>query len=149
MMGVEKPDISARGNPRMIRQRLPGIPVFCVPWLGIRASRTGAAKKNAKYAWPRIAKMLDLNDSESRERIRLQVESNIKRIMRGRRAKPTHYDVLQVSPQASADEIEVAYQKAFLRLREAHDVLSDGAKRNAYDEAIAPDQVAEPMDEKE
>jgi len=107
------------------------------------------AKKNAKYGRPTISKMLDLNDSESRERIRLQVETNIKRIVRGRRPKPIHYDVLQVSHQASADEIEAAYRKAYLKLRKAYAVLSDGAKRNAYDEAIAPDQVAEPMDEKE
>jgi dethiobiotin synthetase len=48
MMGVKKPDISAASNPRMIRQRLPSVPIFCLPYLGNRASTAPAAKKNAK-----------------------------------------------------------------------------------------------------
>jgi len=58
MMGVKKPDISARSNLRMIRQRLPGIPVFCVPWLGNRASTTEAAKRNVKYLKIMLARLV-------------------------------------------------------------------------------------------
>ena len=49
MMSVKKPDFSARSNARMIRQMLPLIPVFCLPYLGNRASTARAAKENAKY----------------------------------------------------------------------------------------------------
>jgi dethiobiotin synthetase len=49
MMNVKKPDISAQNNARMIRQILPSIPVFSLPYLGNRASTAGAAKINAKY----------------------------------------------------------------------------------------------------
>jgi dethiobiotin synthetase len=49
MRGVRKPDISAASNARMIRQMLPLIPVFCLPYLGFRASTARAAKENAKY----------------------------------------------------------------------------------------------------
>ena len=48
MMGVKKPDISAASNPRMIRQRLPSVPIFGLPHLGNRASTTSAAINNAK-----------------------------------------------------------------------------------------------------
>lgn len=58
MMGVRKPDISADSNPRMIRQRLPSIPVFCLPYLGNRASTAGAAKKNAKYLKKMLAHLV-------------------------------------------------------------------------------------------
>jgi dethiobiotin synthetase len=49
IMGVKRPDISAGSNPGMIRQRLPGIRVVGLPYLGLRASTEGAVKKNAKY----------------------------------------------------------------------------------------------------
>lgn len=49
MMGVRKPDISAISNPRMIHQRLPSIPVICLPYLGKTASSAVGVKNNAKY----------------------------------------------------------------------------------------------------
>jgi dethiobiotin synthetase len=58
MMGVRKPDISADSNPRMIRQRLPGIPVFCLPHLGHRAATEGVAKINAKYLKKTLARLV-------------------------------------------------------------------------------------------
>jgi dethiobiotin synthetase len=58
MMGVRKPDISARSNPRMIHQRLPRIPVFCLPYLGKGASTAGAAKKNVKYLKIMLARIV-------------------------------------------------------------------------------------------
>jgi dethiobiotin synthetase len=58
MMGVRKPDISASSNPRMIRQKLPSIPVFCIPYLGNRASTIGAVKKNAKYLKKTLAHLV-------------------------------------------------------------------------------------------
>ncbi len=57
MMGVRKPDLSARSNPRMLRQRLPENPVFCLPWLGLRASTAAGAKKNAKYLKKTLAQL--------------------------------------------------------------------------------------------
>jgi dethiobiotin synthetase len=58
MMGVRKPDISAESNPRMIRQRLPENPVFCLPHLGSGASKAGAVKINAKYLKKTLAQLL-------------------------------------------------------------------------------------------
>jgi dethiobiotin synthetase len=58
MMGVKKPDLSARSNPRMIRQRLPENPVFCLPWLGFGASKAGPVKINAKYLKKTLAQLL-------------------------------------------------------------------------------------------
>jgi dethiobiotin synthetase len=58
MMGVRKPDISAGSNPRMIRQMLPLNPVFCLPYLGFRASTAGAAKENAKYLKKTLAHLV-------------------------------------------------------------------------------------------
>jgi dethiobiotin synthetase len=58
MMGIRKPDISAESNPRMIRQKLPLIPVICLPYLGNRASTAGAAKKNAKYLKIMLARLV-------------------------------------------------------------------------------------------
>jgi dethiobiotin synthetase len=58
MMDVRKPDISARSNPRMIRQKLPSNPVFCLPYLGNRASTAGAVKKNAKYLKKTLAHLV-------------------------------------------------------------------------------------------
>jgi dethiobiotin synthetase len=58
MMGVRKPDISAGSNRRMIRQKLPSIPVFWLPYLGNRASTAGAAKKNAKYLKKTLARLV-------------------------------------------------------------------------------------------
>jgi dethiobiotin synthetase len=58
MMGVRKPDLSARSNPRMIRRRLPGKPVFCLPYLGLGASKAGTVKKNAKYLKKTLARLL-------------------------------------------------------------------------------------------
>jgi dethiobiotin synthetase len=58
MMGVRKPDISAGSNPRMIRQKLPSTPIFCLPYLGNRASTAAAAKKNAKYLKKTLAHLV-------------------------------------------------------------------------------------------
>jgi dethiobiotin synthetase len=58
MMDVEKPDISAASNPRMIRQRLPANPVICLPYLGFGASKAGAVKKNVKYLQKTLARLL-------------------------------------------------------------------------------------------
>jgi dethiobiotin synthetase len=58
MMGVRRPDLSARSNPRMIRQKLPKIAVFCLPWLGFGASQAGKVKKNAKYFKKTLAQLL-------------------------------------------------------------------------------------------
>jgi dethiobiotin synthetase len=58
MMGVRKPDISARSNPRMIRQMLPFMPVFCLPYLGMGASTARAVKINAKYLKKTLAHLV-------------------------------------------------------------------------------------------
>jgi len=58
MMSVRKPDISADSNARMIRQMLPQIPVFCLPYLGNRASTAVAAKENAKYLKKTLAHLV-------------------------------------------------------------------------------------------
>ena len=58
MMGVKNPDISAAGNPRMIRRMLPLTPVFCVPHLGLRAGTAGAVKKNVKYLKKTLAQLV-------------------------------------------------------------------------------------------
>ncbi len=58
MMGVKNPDLSAASNPKMIRQRLPAIPLFCLPHLGKRASTAGAAKRNVKYLQIMLARLL-------------------------------------------------------------------------------------------
>jgi dethiobiotin synthetase len=57
MMGVRKPDISAASNARMIRRMLPLTPVFCVPYLGLRASTGGAVKRNVKYLKKMLARL--------------------------------------------------------------------------------------------
>jgi dethiobiotin synthetase len=57
-MGVKKPDISAGSNARMICQRLPSVPVFSLPYLGIGASTARAAKINAKYLKKTLARLL-------------------------------------------------------------------------------------------
>ncbi len=48
MMGVKKPDISAGSNPRMIRQRLPLIPVFCLPYLRFWGLPNGKSENKCK-----------------------------------------------------------------------------------------------------
>ena len=58
MMSVKKPDISTGSNARMIRQMLPQIPVFCLPYLGNRASTGEAAKENAKYLKKTLAHLV-------------------------------------------------------------------------------------------
>jgi dethiobiotin synthetase len=58
MMGVRKPDISAGSNARMIRQMLPLTPVFCLPYLGRRASTERGAKENAKYLKKTLAHLV-------------------------------------------------------------------------------------------
>jgi curved DNA-binding protein CbpA len=71
----------------------------------------------------------------------------------------THYDTLQVSRTASAEVIESAW-KALMRahhpdvtglgadhahaLNEAHDILSDPAKRKVYDQSLRP-RPAQPL----
>lgn len=57
MMSVRNPDISAASNPRMIRRMLPSRPVFCLPYLGLRASTAGAVKKNVKYLKIMLARL--------------------------------------------------------------------------------------------
>ena len=58
LMGVEKPDISAKSNPRMIRQRLPSIPLFCLPYLGKRASKVEEVKNNVKSLKKTLARLV-------------------------------------------------------------------------------------------
>lgn len=58
MMGVNKPDISAKSNPRMIRQRLPLIPLFCLPYMGKRASKVEEVKNNVKYLKKTLARLV-------------------------------------------------------------------------------------------
>jgi dethiobiotin synthetase len=48
MMGVRKPDISAKSNISAIVELLPGIPVISLPYLGEEASKMANVKKNAK-----------------------------------------------------------------------------------------------------
>lgn len=48
MMPVEKPDMSARSNIGAIRELLPGIPVFALPYLGRNAAKAAWVKKNVK-----------------------------------------------------------------------------------------------------
>jgi dethiobiotin synthetase len=48
MMSVRNPDISSRSNHRMIREKLPGIPIFCLGYLGNGASTMRGAKENVK-----------------------------------------------------------------------------------------------------
>jgi dethiobiotin synthetase len=57
MMGVKKPDISAASNPRMLRRMLPLTPVFCVPYLGLRAGTAWGVKKNVKYLKKMLARL--------------------------------------------------------------------------------------------
>jgi dethiobiotin synthetase len=57
MMSVRKPDISAASNRRMIRRMLPAIPVFSLPYLGLRAATAGAVKKNVKYLKKTLARV--------------------------------------------------------------------------------------------
>ena len=58
MMGAKKPDISAQSNARMIRKMLPKTPVFCLPYLGIRASTAPAVKINVKYLKKTLAHLV-------------------------------------------------------------------------------------------
>jgi dethiobiotin synthetase len=58
MMGARRPDISARGNPAMIRKMAPWAPVFCLPHLGKRASTERAVKKNVKYLQKTLARLI-------------------------------------------------------------------------------------------
>jgi dethiobiotin synthetase len=62
MMGVKKPDISARNNLRLIRKRVPQIPVFSVPYLGLGASKVAGVKNNAKILKKTLA-LLTEDDS--------------------------------------------------------------------------------------
>lgn len=56
MMGVRQPDLSAISNARIIQQWLPGRPVFCLPYLGFRASTPRAVKINVKYLQKTLAR---------------------------------------------------------------------------------------------
>jgi dethiobiotin synthetase len=58
MMGVDKPDLSANSNARMIRQRLPSTPLFCLPYLGKRASNVKNVKINVKYLKKVLARLV-------------------------------------------------------------------------------------------
>jgi dethiobiotin synthetase len=57
MMGVNKPDISARSNVKMIRKMAPKTPVFSIPYLGLGASKTGAVKRNVTFLKKTLARL--------------------------------------------------------------------------------------------
>jgi len=58
LMGVRKPDISASGNLKMLRQRLASGAVFSIPHLGFRAATARAVKKNAIFLKKELARLL-------------------------------------------------------------------------------------------
>jgi dethiobiotin synthetase len=58
LMGVEKPDVSASGNGKMLRQRLPSAPVFSIPHLGFRTATKGNIQKNAIFLKKELARLL-------------------------------------------------------------------------------------------
>jgi dethiobiotin synthetase len=58
LMNVEKPDISAQTNVQVIRQRLPGTPVFSLPYLGKRASKCENVKNNVKIVKKVLAEIV-------------------------------------------------------------------------------------------
>lgn len=58
LMSVERPDASAPGNARMLRQRLVSAPVFTIPHLGFRAPKTENMKKNAFFLKKVLARLL-------------------------------------------------------------------------------------------
>jgi hypothetical protein len=57
-MGVQKPDVSASGNEKMLRQRTASAAVFSIPHLGNRVATVGAVKKNAIFLKKRLARLL-------------------------------------------------------------------------------------------
>ena len=58
MMSVRKPDLSSRSNINAIRELLPGIRVFSMPYLGEEASKLAGVKKNAKKMKKKLAQIL-------------------------------------------------------------------------------------------
>jgi dethiobiotin synthetase len=48
LMGDQRPDLSARSNARSLKELMPGVAVFSVPFLGAGAGRAGGVKKNEK-----------------------------------------------------------------------------------------------------
>ncbi|HEY3861484.1 MAG TPA: dethiobiotin synthase [Verrucomicrobiae bacterium] len=58
MMSAARPGLSACGNPCIIRQKLPGIPILCVPNLGRGASKAKKVEENAKYLKKTLAQVL-------------------------------------------------------------------------------------------
>lgn len=70
---------------------------------------------------PAIAEQLNLNNPESRERIRRQVEHNVRRVLFGepvsreqlikQQKKQTHYTILGVARNASQKQIKIAFNK--------------------------------------
>ena len=57
MMGVRKPDISVKSNARVIGEMAPGVPVFCLPYLGNGASTAGGVKKKANFFKKTLARL--------------------------------------------------------------------------------------------
>jgi dethiobiotin synthetase len=58
LMGVEKPDISVETNAQMIRQSLPKTRIFCLPYLGKKASESEKVKKNVKIVKKVLAEIV-------------------------------------------------------------------------------------------
>jgi dethiobiotin synthetase len=58
MMGVKKPDISARNNVKIIQKMAPGGPVFEVPRLKFRGSKVGGIKINVTFLKKTLARIL-------------------------------------------------------------------------------------------
>ncbi len=48
LMDDERPDLSARSNVESLKELMPGVPVFLIPFLGSGASRSGEIKKSEK-----------------------------------------------------------------------------------------------------
>jgi dethiobiotin synthetase len=55
VMDAKKPDISAASNIQMIRRMTPGTPVYSIPYLGPRASKPFAVKKNVNFVKKTLA----------------------------------------------------------------------------------------------
>ena len=71
-----------------------------------------------------------------------------------RKANSSHYDLLEVNPQATADDIKRAYYRKirvftneahpqeFMELRKAYETLSDAARRRDYDTNLNSDPLS-------
>jgi len=58
MMGQKKPDLSSRSNGEAIRELMPGVGVFAVPYLGDGASKVKFVKQNAKFLQKTLARVM-------------------------------------------------------------------------------------------